>query len=39
MRPVGLEEEDLLILAVLWLLYISSGQQEMLIALAAYLLL
>ena len=32
-----LETEDLLVLAVLWLLYRDSGDKELLIALAAYL--
>ena len=38
-RMPALEEQDLLVLAVLWLMYRSGGGQEMLIALAAYLLL
>lgn len=37
--PGRLETEDLLILAILWLLYRESGEQELLIALAAYLFL
>lgn len=39
LRLPRLDTEDLLILAVLWLLYRSSGEQEMLVALAAYLVL
>ena len=39
LRLPQLDTEDLLILAVLWLLYRSSGEQEMLVALAAYLVL
>ena len=40
-RPVGpeLDREDWLVLAVLWLLYRSSGDRELLIALGAYLIL
>ena len=34
-----LETEDLLLLAVLWLLYRESGDREFLLALAAYLFL
>ena len=34
----SLETEDLLVLAILWLLYKESGKTEMLIALIAYLL-
>lgn len=37
--PKRLETEDLLVLAILWLLYRESGETEMLIALGAYLLL
>ena len=33
----SLETEDLLVLAILWLLYKESGKTEMLIALVAYL--
>ena len=39
LRLPRLDTEDLLILAVRWLLYRSSGEQEMLVALAAYLVL
>ena len=35
----GLEQEDWLVLAILWLLYRSSGDRELLIALWAYLIL
>ncbi|MBQ0133593.1 MAG: hypothetical protein KBS46_00390, partial [Clostridiales bacterium] len=35
----GLETEDFLVLAILWLLYRESGKTEMLIALIAYLFL
>ena len=35
----SLETEDLLVLAILWLLYKESGKTEMLIALVAYLFL
>ena len=38
-RMPALEEEDLLVLAVLWLTYRSGGGQEMLIALVTYLIL
>ena len=40
-RPIGpeLDREDWLVLAVLWLLYRSSGDRELLIALGAYLIL
>lgn len=34
--PKRLETEDLLVLAILWLLYRESGDWEMLIALGAY---
>ncbi len=34
-----LDREDWLVLAVLWLLYRSSGDRELLIALGAYLIL
>lgn len=37
--PKKLETEDLLVLAILWLLYRESGETEMLIALGAYLFL
>lgn len=37
--PARLATEDLLVLAILWLLYRESGEKEMLIALAAYLFL
>ena len=37
MKP--LETEDLLLLAVLWLLYRESGDRDFLLALAAYLFL
>lgn len=37
--PGRLETEDLLILAILWLAYRSSGDKELLIALGAYLLM
>ena len=36
--PKRLETEDLLVLAILWLLYRESGDWEMLIALGAYFL-
>ncbi len=36
--PMGLEQEDLVVLAILWLLYRSSGNAELLIAMGAYLL-
>ena len=35
---MGLEQEDLVVLAILWLLYRSSGNAELLIAMGAYLL-
>ena len=38
-RPWGLEQEDLAVLAILWLLYRSSGNGELLVAMGAYLLL
>ncbi len=34
----GLDQEDWLVLAILWLLYRSSGNAELLIAMGAYLL-
>ena len=34
--PKRLETEDLLVLAILWLLYRESGDWELLIALGAY---
>ena len=37
--PSRLETEDLLVLAVLWLLYRESGDRELLIAMGAYLFL
>ena len=37
--PSRLETEDLLILAILWLLYRESGETEMLVAIGAYLFL
>ena len=37
--PGRLETEDLLVLAVLWLLYRESGDRELLIAMGAYLFL
>lgn len=37
--PGRLETEDLLILAVLWLLYRESGDRDFVLALAAYLFL
>ena len=37
--PGRWETEDLLIMAILWLLYRESGEEELLIALAAYLFL
>lgn len=37
--PGHLDTEDLLVLAILWLLYRDSGQREMLIAMGAYLFL
>ena len=37
--PSRLETEDLLVLAVLWLLYRESGDKELLIAMGAYLFL
>lgn len=37
--PGRLATEDLLVLAILWLLYRESGEREMLIALGAYLFL
>lgn len=37
--PGRLETEDLLVLAVLWLLYRESGDKELLIAMGAYLFL
>ena len=37
--PSRLETEDLLVLAVLWLLYRESGEKELLFALGAYLFL
>lgn len=39
LSPDRLEQEDLLLLLVLWLLYRESGDREMLIALGAFLLL
>ena len=35
----ALEQEDWLVLGILWLLYRSSGDKELLIALGAYLIL
>lgn len=37
--PGKLETEDLLVLAILWLLYRDSGDKELLIAMGAYLFL
>ncbi len=37
--PGRLETEDLLVLAILWLLYRESGDRELLIAMGAYLFL
>ena len=37
--PGHWETEDLLVMAILWLLYRDSGEKEMLIALGAYLFL
>lgn len=37
--PGRLETEDLLVLAILWLLYRDSGDRELLIAMGAYLFL
>ena len=37
--PGRLDTEDLLVLAILWLLYRDSGEKEMLIAMGAYLFL
>lgn len=37
--PGRLETEDLLVLAILWLLYRDSGDKELLIAMGAYLFL
>ena len=37
--PSKLEMEDLLVLAILWLLYRESGDRELLIAMGAYLFL
>ena len=39
LAPRATETEDLLILAVLWLLYRDSGDRDFLLALAAYLFL
>ena len=39
LSPGRLETEDLLLLAVLWLLYRDSGDRDFLLAMAAYLFL